>query len=697
MNDTSRKLNEIFYGYIVKKGLSNTIKSTYNVPLFVLEYLLGKYCSTDDQIEIERGLQKVNEILSTNYIRKAEENLIKSRIKELGTQVLIDRIEAELDERRDMYVARISNLNIPGFYISSEFITLYEKILLGGIWAIIKISYQPGHIREMLRSKGINLPKKFTPSVDTPFVLENIQPIQMANIDFQQIIAHKDQFTRDEWMDVIIRSVGYEPEAFTGDSKWHVIQRLVPLVEKNYNFVELGPRSTGKSFSYKELSPHSILLSGGVSTVASLFYNMSRKSIGLVGSWDCVAFDEVAGIQSMDSTIIQMLKDYMTSGSFARGTENLNGEASMVFIGNINESPAKLIQTTHLFTPFPDTFHNDSAFFDRIHYYLPGWEFPKLKSSHFTDDYGFIIDYLAEFLKSSRNHSRSGDLAQYFELNGNVNKRDEIAIHKTVSGLLKILHPDGQQSKEEMEDILKYAIQGRRRVKEQLEKMQGSEYADVDLGYIDITTGQENIIYTPEYTRSTLVSENALTVGHVYGIGMGLSSENVGIFKIENRIIRGEGKFIFEKVYTVYGKECFNAAWALFKDYFKALLPNRSYQVHNYLASFTDTQKTGESSDIAVAALVGLFSAVMNKPIIKSLVVCGNFNLTGTMQKHPPLEDVFRLTKNSGANRILIHQDMLDDYDSVSEYYKSGIRLLIYKNPLEAIKLALELNDGMDL
>lgn len=697
MNDTSRKLNEIFYGYIVKKGLSSAIKSTYNVPLFVLEYLLGKYCSSDDENEIERGLEKVKDVLSTNYIRKAEENLIKSRIKELGTQVLIDRIEAILDENKDMYVAQISNLNITRFYISSEFITLYEKILLGGIWAIIKISYQPGHIREMLSEKGVKLPKKFTPAVDTPFVLENIQPIQMANIDFQQIIAHRVEFTRDEWMDILIRSVGYEPNQFNSDSKWHVIQRLVPLAEKNYNFVELGPRSTGKSFSYKELSPHSILLSGGVSTVASLFYNLSRKSIGLVGSWDCVAFDEVAGIQSMDNIIIQMLKDYMTSGSFARGTESLSGEASMVFIGNINESPAQLIKTTHLFAPFPDSFHNDSAFFDRIHFYLPGWEFPKLKASHFTEDYGFIIDYLAEFLKFSRNHSRSSEISQHFELNNNTNKRDEIAIHKTVSGLLKIIHPDGLQTKDELEEILRYAIMGRRRVKEQLERMQGSEYADVDLGYIDKLTGQETIVYTAEYTRSTLVNEEKLNAGHVYGVGIGLNNDNVGVFKLENRVIKGEGKFIFEKVYSIYGKECFNGAWALFKDLYKTIMPGKNYQVNNYLASFTDTQKTGESSDIAVAELVGLFSAVMNRSVMSSLVVCGNFNLAGTMQKYPPIEDVFRLTKNSGASRILIHNDMLEEYDSVSDYYKTGIRLLIYKNPLEAVKLALELNDAMDL
>src|SRR6056297_1492211 len=463
------KLNKVFSGRVVRKDLTKKIKEGANVPVYVLEYLLGMYAATDDEDSIEEGVQRVKDILSSNFVRPDEAEKIKSKIRENAVYTVIDKVTVKLNEKKDEYQARFSNLGISGVTISSNFVKEYSKLLAGGIWCILKMEY---FYDEEAKDRN-------------PFGIKTLTPIQMPNMDLSEIFDGRNEFTKDEWMDALIRSVGLEPTQFENEAKWHLLERLVPLVENNYNLVELGPRGTGKSHIYKEISPNTILVSGGQSTVANLFYNMNTRKIGLVGLWDTVAFDEVAGIKFKDKDGIQILKDFMASGSFARGREEKSANASMVFVGNINESVESVLKSSHLFSPFPEAIAHDTAFFDRIHYYLPGWEIPKMRPEYLTNEYGFIVDYLAEFFKEMRKRTYTDVFEEYFHLGNNLNQRDVIAVRKTVSGLVKLIYPNGKFGQEEIEEILRYALITRRRVKEQLKKIGGMEFYDVHFSYIN--------------------------------------------------------------------------------------------------------------------------------------------------------------------------------------------------------------------
>ncbi|MCK9313502.1 MAG: protease Lon-related BREX system protein BrxL, partial [Methanocorpusculum sp.] len=501
------KLNQYFAGRVVRKDLTGMIKQGANVPTYVLEYLLGMYCATDDEAAINDGVERVKKILADNFVRPDEAEKVKSRIKELGQYTVIDKLTVKLNEKRDIYEAEFSNLGIKGVAVSSEYVKKYEKLLAGGIWAILKMEY---FYDEENRHNN-------------PFSIVSLKPIQMPNMDLNEILEGRKHFTKDEWIDVLIRSTGLEPTQLEPVVKWHLLLRLVPLVENNYNLCELGPRGTGKSHVYKEISPNSILVSGGQTTVANLFYNMSTRSIGLVGLWDCVAFDEVAGIHFKDKDGIQIMKDYMASASFARGKEEKNANASMVFVGNINESLDFLLKTSHLFAPFPEGMANDSAFFDRMHYYLPGWEIPKMRPQLITHSYGFIVDYLAEYLREMRKQSLADAIDRYFKLGNNLNQRDVIAVRKTVSGMMKLLYPHGEYSREDVAEVLEYALVGRRRVKEQLKKIGGMEFYDVHFSYIDRETLEEKFVSVPEQGGGKLIPEGLGKPGHVYLVGKGNS------------------------------------------------------------------------------------------------------------------------------------------------------------------------------
>lgn len=502
MEELSEKLNRYFPGKVVRKDLTKKIKEGANVPVYVLEYLLGMYCATDDEKAIEDGVEQVKNILADNFVRPDEAEKVKSKIKERGIYTIIDKVSVKLNEKIDLYVAELSNLGIKDVAIDESFVKKFDKLLVGGIWSIIKIKYD------------------FEENKRMPFVIESLNPIQLPNMDIEGLFEGRKHFTKDEWMDILIRSMGIEPSQLKQNQKWHFLERIVPLVENNYNMCELGPRGTGKSHIYKEISPNSILVSGGQTTVANLFYNMGAKKIGLVGMWDCVAFDEVAGIHFKDKDGIQIMKDYMASGSFARGKEEKNANASMVFVGNINQSVEVLLKTSHLFEPFPPEMANDSAFFDRMHYYLPGWEIPKMRPELITDEYGFITDYISEFFREMRKRTFSDSIDKYFRLGNNLNQRDVIAVRKTVSGLVKVLYPDGEFTKEELEEILEYALVGRRRVKEQLKKIGGMEFYDVHFSYIDNETMEEKFVSVPEIGGGKLIPEGMLKAGQTYYVGL---------------------------------------------------------------------------------------------------------------------------------------------------------------------------------
>lgn len=461
-------LRQTFEGRIVRKDLTKHIKEGANVPVYVLEFLLGQYCSSDDLSVIEKGVSNVKKILSDNYVRPDESQKILSLLRQRGAYTVIDRITVNLNIKKDTYEAEFSNLGIKNIPISEEYPSKFDRLLCGGIWCIVQLDYE--FIEEEKNASPIHITK--------------LTPIQMPHIEIEELKQGRKAFTKDEWIDVMLRSIGMEPDMLSYREKWLLLTRMLPLVENNFNLCELGPRSTGKSHIYKEISPNSILVSGGQTTVANLFYNMGRKTVGLVGLWDCVAFDEVAGISFKDKDGVQIMKDYMASGSFARGKEEIAASASMVFVGNINQSVDVLLKTSSLFDPFPREMGADTAFLDRMHCYIPGWEITKYRPEHFTDDYGFITDYLAEFIRELRKEQHGDAVDKYFRLGKNLNQRDTIAVRKMVGGFVKLIYPDGEYTKEELEEILKISLEMRRRVKEQLKKIGGMEFYDVNFSYL---------------------------------------------------------------------------------------------------------------------------------------------------------------------------------------------------------------------
>ena len=673
MDELNVKLNKYFPGKVVRKDLTKKIKEGANVPVYVLEYLLGMYCATNDERAINDGVENVKRILADNFVRPDEAEKIKSKIKEKGIYTIIDKISVRLNERLDIYQAEFSNLGIKDALISEEYIKKYEKLLVGGIWCIIKVSYS---YDEQDRHKS-------------PFIISSLNPIQLPNMDLKGLFEERKHFNKDEWIDVLIRSMGIEPTHLQNNQKWHFIERAVPLVENNYNLCELGPRGTGKSHIYKEISPNSILVSGGQTTVANLFYNMSQKKIGLVGMWDCVAFDEVAGIHFKDKDGIQIMKDYMASGSFARGKEEKNANASMVFVGNINQSVEVLLKTSNLFEPFPPEMATDSAFFDRMHYYLPGWEIPKMRPELITDEFGFITDYLSEFFREMRKRTFSDALDKYFKLGNNLNQRDVIAVRKTVSGLIKLLYPNGEYTKDELKEILEYALVGRRRVKEQLKKIGGMEFYDVHFSYIDLDTMEENFVSVPECGGGKLIPEGILKAGHTYFVGRG-SSGMIGTFKIEVESPSGHGKFNITGVGADREtKEALNTAYNYFKGNKKNI--SASIQVENvdYLLHIEDLQGVGASKDVSLAAFVAMCSSALKKSMQGSLVILGSMSIGGTISKVDELANTLQVCFDSGAKKILLPMSSAGDISNVPSDLFSKFNISFYNSPEDAVYKAL--------
>lgn len=687
MDALDRKIVECFPGKIVRKDLTAMLKRGANVPTFVLEYLLGMYCATDDESAITFGVEKIRKILAENYVRAEESEKIKSLIRERGEYTVIDKVSAHLDEYNDYYVARFANLEIEPFLIQSEYAVKYTKILMGGIWCIARISYtyKEDSFEEEKRRK-----KKRGPE-DSPFRIISLKPIQLPNLEIEDIIAQRANFTTEEWMDMLLRTEGMEPDALEEKEKLHFLERMVPLVEHNYNLCELGPRGTGKSHLYKEISPYSILMSGGQTTTANLFYSMSAHRVGLVGHWDCVAFDEVAGMHFRDQDAIQIMKDYMASGSFARGRNTINADASMVFVGNINDTVQNLLKVTHLFSPFPPEFNNDSAFFDRIHYYLPGWEIPKMRSELLTEKYGLITDCLAEYTREMRRLDYTHMLDEYFTLNGQFNKRDEIAVRKTMSGLIKLLFPDQNVTREEMEWLLKYAIEGRRRVKEQLKIMAGIEFADVDLGYCD-AAGDEMIVSVPEQSSETLIPAQKLPSGHVFAIGACQADGDVAVYRLENKAVRGSGKFETQGIGLNRPlKESMNAAWAFFQSNAKKIHPNVKLAESDYLLYYNDIQGKSPSTEVSVAEWVALCSALLDKSITEATAIIGEIKLSGSMGEVHNMEAMIRVAKNAGARRLLLPMQSMTELMSVPSELLAAVQPVFYVDAVDAARKAMDI------
>ena len=630
------KLQRNFAGKIVRKDLTKRIKEGANVPVYVLEYLLGMYCSSLDEDEIEAGVETVKRILAENYVRPDEAQKIIAKLREKGTYTVIDRVSVHLNIREDIYEAAFSNLGIKQVPIAESYIRDYERLLCGGIWCIVQMEY---YYDEADKNRS-------------PFLIHKLTPIQMPSLDFDEVKEARENFTDDEWIDVVLRSVGMEPSQFDKRVKWLHLARLIPLVENNYNLVELGPRGTGKSHIYKEISPNSILVSGGQTTVANLFYNMGTKQVGLVGMWDCVAFDEVAGIKFKDQDGVQIMKDYMASGSFARGKEEKNAYASMVFVGNINQSVDAILKTSHLFEPFPESMGNDTAFLDRIHCYIPGWEIPKYRPEFFTNDYGFITDYFSEIMRELRKISYADAYAHYYRLGNNLNQRDVIAVKKTVSGMIKLIHPDGKFDKESVEEILRFALEMRRRVKEQQKKIGGMEFYDVNFAYIDNETFSEEYVPVPEQGGSKLIPEGMSKPGHVYTVGHNKSGM-LGVYKMEMQMTAGNGKFEKTGLGTDReAKEAVDTAYRYLKANAKSISGSISLTTKDYIMDVQDMNGIGMTKNLSLASVVAICSVALGKPVVSSAVVLGNFSIGGTVMKVEELANTLQVCLDSGAKKV---------------------------------------------
>ena len=686
------KLRQNFDGKIVRKDLTKKIKEGANVPVYVLEFLLGQYCSSDDDEVIEQGVQNVKRILADNFVRPDEAQKVLSRLRSRGSHTIIDMVTVRLDIKKDCFFAEFSNLGLANIPITDEYPEKYDRLLCGGIWCIVQLDYETEGDNNfgIIDADGNTLQSKQKKQKDiSPISIRKLTPIQMPHIDIEDLKRGRQAFTKEEWLDVMLRSIGMEPDELTYREKWLLLTRMIPLVENNFNLCELGPRSTGKSHLYKEISPNSILVSGGQTTVANLFYNMGRKTVGLVGLWDCVAFDEVAGIRFKDKDGVQIMKDYMASGSFARGKEEKAASASMVFVGNINQSVDVLLKTSSLFDPFPSEMGTDTAFLDRIHCYLPGWEIPKFRPEHFTNDYGFISDYLAEFIRELRKAQYGDAIDHYFRLGKNLNQRDTIAVRRMADGYLKLLYPDGSFTKEEVEEVLRISLEMRRRVKEQLKKLGGMEFYDVNFSYIDNETFEEHYVSVPEQGGGKLIPEGMCNPGQIYTVSQGKSGM-LGVFRLESQMLPGNGKFERTGIGSDRdAKESTNTAFNFLKANGNRISGSISTTTKDYIINYQDLQGIGMTGKLALPTLIAMCSIALGKPTLSSLAVLGEISISGTMMKVDELANSLQVCLDSGAKRVLLPITSAAELGTVPADLIGSFNLIFYSSAEDAVFKAL--------
>lgn len=665
-----------FEGRVVKKSLVNSLKGQMNVPAYVLEYLLGKYCSSRHEDVIEAGLREVREILEQHYVRPDQAEWFKSQVREKGRHEVIDKVKVRLVETADKYWATLVNLQIDFVHVTEDLVNRYERLLAGGVWAIVELKYDPDRVhRGQLR----------------PFVIDGLRPIQLASGRvLEEVKRARPAFTRDEWIDFLLRSVGIEPSLLSWRLKMLYLCRLVPLVEANFNLVELGPRGTGKSYVYRETSPYAILVSGGEVTVPSLFIShIGRGSIGLVGLWDVVAFDEVAGLTRLaNPQAINLLKDYMESGSFSRGREEITALASLVFVGNINVDIQTALKTSHLFSPFPQEMQ-DLAFLDRFHLYLPGWEMPKMHSGLLTNHYGLVVDYLAEVFRDLRNVSYADVIDRHFELGDALNRRDERAVRKSVSGLVKLLHPTGEVSKDELAEYLELALEMRRRVKEQLRRMGGVEYWNTGLAYRDKVTGVQKVAPIPEQGEAAIISPDPMPPGTVYTVGLDLESGRYSLFRVEVAVMRGSGSYAVTGAVGRAMREAVRTAYDYLRTNISKYSVDRSIDDYDAHFQVVNLMQAKEGSQTAAAFFVALFSALVGIPVRGGTVVLGEITIQGGVLPVQGFAECVQLARENGARSVLVPTANARDLAQVPADLLGGLEVAFYADPRDCLMKAL--------
>ena len=668
LNELDIKLLEHFRGYVVRKDLVRSVKVGANVPVFVLEYLLANTCSTDDEEKIREGMDNVKKVLSEHYVNPEESSLIHSKIREKGRYKIIDKISVDLDSKKDIYWAKLQNSNIKNGNISDSLVQQHEKMLLGGIWAIIDVEYDPDI------KIGQNI---------FPFVITDIKPIQLSSFDNSKIINKRKEFTKSEWLSILLRSCGYEPgaEDISNRIKMLLLSRLLPMVESNFNFIELGPRSTGKSFVYKELTPYAVLISGGQGTVAKLFVHGSTGKVGAVGQWDAICFDEATDRIFKDRDAVPLMKDYMESGSFSRAGAGgeITGVASIILNGNINQPVETVLQTSHLFSPLSDEVNNDTAFLDRIHFYLPGWEMIKFSPKHFTSNFGFSTDYFSEVLKSLRRVTYTDALEKYYTLGSHLKQRDTKPVKKTVSGFIKLLHPDGNYTKEDIREYLEIALEMRRRVKEQLKRIGGMEFWDTNFSYIDKETQEEVFIGLPEEKGSHLIENTPLPPGICYSSTS--DGKNVALVRIETVVIGGSGKLNITGVKNTTVKENIKNTYQYIKANEKTILSDK-HSLKNFDITIQVSNILGAviSSGIGSAVYIAIVSALYKKNLKAGLAVLGNISVGGAIERAINFADKVTILSENGAKVVIVPMDNLTELANIPPTVLSNTDVPFYQN-----------------
>ena len=668
--------NEVFPGLVVRKDLLRRMRSAFGVPAFVIEFLLGKYCASTDEDVINEGLEFVRETLASKYVKPDEREAVKSAIKQYSTFEIIDKIDVKLVETHDKYWARLSNLNLDFINIEDAEIRAHDRLLLGGIWAEVSLRYDDSFI-----FRGQN----------RPFFVDAIRPIQLSNRNIESFIEARRRFSRDQWLDLLMRSMGYEPNHpyYTKRRKLHYMLRLLPFVEKNFNSVELGPRGTGKSFVYQQMSPYCHLVSGGQTTTAQMFVNLSSGQRGLVCLWDVVAFDEAAGIRFTDKSGLNIMKGYMEDGAFSRGRDIITAEGSIVFVGNIDGDIETIVRTSNLFYPMPQEM--DTAFYDRIHAYIPGWEFQKTSDAAYTSHFGLVTDYLAEVFRELRKRSYADYAERDFRFGSHLGGRDQKAVRKIVSGLIKLLHPDGDVSKDEIEEYLAYAMEMRRRVKEQLKKMGGLEYWDTSFSFVDRESGQETFVTLPESGGGTLIAEGGLPPGSVYSIGTDVADNRLALFLLQTQMNMGSGRIIPLGSLSSKMKEAIKTADAYLKANLRNLGITHDLKGYDFTIQAINLNQAKEGSETAVAFFVSLVSAILAKPVLDQTVILGEMSIQGLLLKVSSLPERMQLAVESGAKKILIPSENKRDVADIPDAILTAIQWQFYDSPTKAAIMALGL------
>ena len=675
MSALDQKAATVFAGKVVRKDLVRKVKVGANVPVYVLEYLLGKYCATDDPVAIDAGLRLVNSTLSTNFVRPDEANKAQSLVKDKGRHSLIDKVQVRYLADDDKYWADLKNFGHKYIHVPEHYLREYDRLLMGGIWAQIDLKHQYDE-----EQKG----KK------SPFWIETIKPIQVASFDLDEYRAGRRRFSTDEWIDLLLRSVGMEPAHFARRLKLLLLTRLLPLCEHNYNLVELGPRGTGKSYAYQELSPYVILMTGPT-TVANLFYNMATNKMGLVGIWDAIGFDEVTDLQKMPKEVVTTLKTYCESGTFARGKDSLSGMASIALFGNTNQPVDVMVRSSHLFMPMPDVIREDMAFLDRVHFYLPGWEVPKMRVEFFTDHYGFIVDYLAEALRELRKHNFTEIIDRHFSLGSHLNARDVKAVRKTVSGLVKLVYPDGELSKDELAELVDLALEGRRRVKEQLKKMGSFEYHQTSFSLVDNETREERFVGVPEQGGRDMIATDPLAPGSVYTASVD-DQGKVGLYRLEVGCSPGTGKLKIAGGIEGPMKESIQRAFAYLMGQKVKMGVGQHVDTTDFHVEAIDLLSNHVPCEAGIALVVAVYSAIKRQSVQAGLVILGDLSIQGNIKTVRSLAEPLQVGMDNGARRALVPLENKRNFLDVSGDIMERVDPVFFSDPMTAAMKALGMN-----